>query len=236
MSKLYIPLAAATLAVATVSSLGLATDADARGGRGGHGGHFRFHHFHHSPIFRHEEPIYVYRKPRVIRVMPRVVRETPRVIKPVATPAPAVKYADDAGRLFDRSSKTWFDGTIECWKGSKGFVYRGNDWFYGNARWVQTSNGWGVSSGELPAKVDCSGVKSLAGKIKPVAAVSEAPAPIAVKPAAAPKETPTRAAQSSPATPTTTSTPKNDEATATVGDCKRFLPSLGETVSVPCTQ
>lgn len=233
MSKYRIPLVAAAVAATAVSSLAFVPDAEARGGRGGHRGHFGFHHFHaHNPIFRHEEPIYLYRKPRVI-VAPRVITVAPRKALPRAVAV--VKYADDEGRQFDRTSKTWFDGAGECWKGDKTFAYRGSDWFYGSARWVQTSSGWGVSSGDLPAKVDCGGVKAFAGKIKPVSAAPEQPAPSVVKPAAVSKEAPARAAQNAPAPPVSTAS-KVDEATANAADCKRFLPSLGETVSVPCTQ
>ena len=163
MSKL--PIALATLAIATVSTFALSTEADARGG---HRGHFRFHHIHVGPpiYHRYEEPERVYRKPRVVR--------------PAAVPAPVVKFADGEGRMFDRASKTWFDGAGSCWKGDKSFAHRGGSWFYGNARWVQTSNGWGVSSGEVPEQVDCATVKAFAGKIKPVASAPEAPAVVSL--------------------------------------------------------
>ncbi len=212
-----LPLTIASLAIATVSTIALTTAADA--GRG-HRGHFHFHHFHaHSPIFRHHEPEYVHRKPKVV--------------KPAARPAPApvVKYADSEGRRFDRASKTWFDGTNGCWKGDKTFVYRGGAWFYGNARWVQTSNGWGASSGDLPEQVDCAAVKAFAGKIKPASTGAEAPVAEGPK-AAAPKNVPARAAATQPVV----AEPKLPDATANASDCKKYLPSLGETVSVPCTQ
>ncbi|MBN9276998.1 MAG: hypothetical protein J0I57_05110 [Hyphomicrobium sp.] len=230
MSKL--PIALAALAMATVSSIPLSTEADA--GRGFRG-HFRFHHFG-PPMIRHEEPVYVYRKPRVVR-------------RPVAAPAPApvVKFADGEGRVFDRASKTWFDGSGSCWKGNKTFAYRSGAWFYGNARWVQTSNGWGVSSGEVPEQIDCADTKAFAGKIKPVAAAPEAspaeaakpvaaappaPAPVEVAKPASAKEVPARAPEPKAAR----AEPKAPETTANASDCKKYLPSLGETVSVPCTQ
>jgi hypothetical protein len=213
-----IPLALATLAIATASTIALTTAADA--GRG-HRGHFRFHHHFHAPIFRHHEPapVYVYRKPKVVKPAAAASSSVP------------VKYADGEGRQFDRASKTWFDGVNGCWKGGKTFAYRGGAWFYGNARWVQTSNGWGVSSGDLPDQVDCAEVKAFAGKIKPVSTGSEAPAAEAPKPAAA-IEAPARAAERQPEL----AQPKAPEATANASDCKKYLPSLGETVSVPCTQ
>ena len=207
MTKL--PLALATLAIATVSTIALTSAADA-----GRRGHFRFHHFHVSPVFQHQQPAYVYRKQSVA--------------KPAA---PVVKYVDGEGRQFDRASKTWFDGANGCWKGDKSFVYRGGAWFYGNARWVQTSSGWGVSSGELPDQVDCAAVKAFAGKIESASKGPEVPATDAPKPTAT-KEVPSRAAATAPSLLDS----KPSETTANASECKKYLPSLGETVSVPCNQ
>jgi hypothetical protein len=214
MTKL--PIALTALAVAAASTIALSTSADA-GGRG----HFRFHHFHFSPPLPvpPPQPAYVYRKPRVVKPVAR------------STPAPVVKYADDEGRKYDRVSKTWFDGVDSCWKGSKTFAYRSGAWFYGNARWVQTSTGWGVSSGDLPEQVDCAGVKAFASKIKPTTtAASDAPVNEAPKPDVV-KQTPARTVAPMPAAVET----KAPDATANASDCKKYLPSLGETVSVPCT-
>jgi hypothetical protein len=207
MTKL--PIALATLAIATVSTIVLTSTADA-----GRRGHFRFHHFHAAPIFLPQEPTHVYRKRRVA--------------KPAA---PVVKYVDGEGRQFDRASKTWFDGANECWKGDKSFAYRGGAWFYGNARWVQTSSGWGVSSGELPDQVDCAAVKAFAGKIEKASKGPDVPAADAPKPTAK-KDVPSRAAAAAPALSLSES--KAPEATANASDCKKYLPSLGETVSIPC--
>jgi len=212
MTKL--PLALAALAVVVASPVALSTSADA-GGRG----HFRFHHFHFSPPLPVPEPTYV--------------RRRPRVVKPVAasTRAPVVKYADGEGRQYDRISKTWFDGTDSCWKGSKGFAYRSGSWFYGTARWVQTSSGWGVSSGDLPERVDCAGVKAFAGKFKPTTAAATSPLSESPKPDVV-KQTSARTVAPTPVAAET----KAPDTTANASDCKKYLPSLGETVSVPCTQ
>ena len=207
MTKL--PLALATLAIATVSTIALTSTADAGGRR-----HFRFHHFHVSPVFQPPEPAYVHRKQSVA--------------KPAA---PVVKYADGEGRKFDRASKTWFDGANSCWKGDKSFAYRSGAWFYGTARWVQTSSGWGVSSGDPPDQVDCTAVKVFAAKIAPASKGPEASAANASKPTAT-KEVSTRAAAAAPSL----AEPKAPEATANASDCKKYLPSLGEIVSVPCNQ
>lgn len=214
MTKL--PLALTALAVAAVSTVALTTSADA-----GRRGHFRFHHFHFSPPVPVPEPVYVERHRRVVK--PAAVAKRP----PPPTP---VKFSDGEGRQYDLASKTWFDGAGSCWKGSKSFVYRSDAWFYGNARWVQTSNGWGVSSGDVPEQADCSGVKAFAGKIKPVSTASEAPPAVAPKPTVA-QPAPVRTVAPAPVA----GSPKAPDATANASDCKKYLPSLGETVSVPCT-
>ncbi len=214
MTKL--PLALTALAVAAISTVTLTTSADA-----GRRGHFRFHHFHFSPPVPVPEPVYVERRRRIVKPAPAARR----------TPAPApVKFSDGEGRQYDVASKTWFDGAGSCWKGGKSFVFRSGSWFYGNARWVQTSNGWGVSSGDLPEQVDCAGVKAFAGKIKPENTASDAP------PAAAPKQAVAQPASVRTVAPApVVEAPKTPDATANASDCKKYLPSLGETVSVPCT-
>ena len=204
------PFALASMAIAAVSTIALSTSADA-----GRRGHFRFHHFHFAPHVPAPEPVYVYRKRKIV--------------KPAARPSVPVKFADDEGRQYDRASKTWFDGVDGCWKGSKTFAFRGGAWFYGSARWVQTSNGWGVSSGDLPEQVDCASVKAFAGKIKPATNVSDAlpvEKPVVVQ----------RASAGSTADPSPAAVIKAPNTTANASDCKKYLPSLGETVSVPCTQ
>jgi hypothetical protein len=195
----------------------LTTSADA-----GHRGHFHFHHFHFSPFIRPLEPVYVPRRRRI-------VKPTVRAAKPARRRA-TVKYSDREGRRYDLACKTWFDGAASCWKGRKSFVFRSSAWFYGNARWVKTNNGWGVSSGDPPARVDCAGIKAFAGKVKPVSTASEA-APAESPKQSVAKPAPVRTVAPAPAAGST----KALEATASANGCQKYLPSLGEAVSVPCT-
>ena len=101
-----------------------------------------------------------------------------QVVKYVEKPAPAAKYSDAQGRQFDPTSKVWFDGKSQCWSGDKPFAFKSGSWFYGDARWVETSSGWGVSTGGLPQQVSCDGIKAFSAKIeqaeaKPAKTVAE---------------------------------------------------------------
>jgi hypothetical protein len=70
-----------------------------------------------------------------------------QVTKYVEKPAPGRQDCGRQGRQFDPVSKTWFDGKGQCWSGDKPFAFKTGSWFYGDARWVETSSGWGVSTG-----------------------------------------------------------------------------------------
>jgi len=70
------------------------------------------------------------------------------------------------GRQFDPTSKVWFDGKSQCWSGDKPFAFKSGSWFFGDARWVETSSGWGVSTGGLPQQVSCDGIKAFSTKIE----------------------------------------------------------------------
>ena len=103
------------------------------------GGRFRFH-FRSVPT--------VYSAPSSDEYVRR--RKTRVIVKQVAKPAAVAKYIDGQGRQFDLKSKTWFDGKSQCWSGDKPFAFKSGSWFYGDARWVETASGWGVSTGGLP--------------------------------------------------------------------------------------
>lgn len=217
-------LALATTAIAAAASSTFVTTAEAGRG-GGHRFHFRFHHFQHlhQPAYREEAEYYVRRR------RPRVIK---RVTKPVAKSArPAVaKYVDGQGRQFDLISKAWFDGKNQCWRGDRSFVFRGDSWFYGNARWVETSSGWGVSSGAVPQQVSCDGIQAFAAKMQPAQARANTPA---VEPAQVATVPATPASATAPETSARATVP---ETSANARECKKYFPSVGEMVSVPCTE
>jgi hypothetical protein len=207
-------LALAATAVAATSSAFVST-AEA-GGRGG----FRFH-FHSVPTV-YSAPSESYTPRRKTRVIVK------QVTKYVEKPAPAAKTADAQGRQFDPVSKTWFDGKGQCWSGDKPFAFKTGSWFYGDARWVETSSGWGVSTGGLPQQVSCDGIKAFSAKIEQAQAKPIEAKPAKVAEASEPKteavEKPAKVATSSTDTPAKTS------------ECKKYFPSVGEMVSVPCSE
>ena len=218
-------LALAATAIAATSSTFITTTAEA-GGRGGHRFHFRLHQFHQQQHAYRSEESYVVRRKK-----PKVIVK--QVVKYVEKPAPArPKYSDAQGRQFDSTSKVWFDGKGQCWSGDKAFAFKSGSWFYGDARWVETSSGWGVSTGGLPQQVSCDGIKAFSAKIeqaeaKPAKTVAE-PKVEKVEQAelkAEPVQKPVaRVVTSNPDTP------------AKASECKKYFPSVGEMVSVPCTE
>lgn len=215
-------LALAATAIATASSTFFISTAEA-GGR--HRFHFRLHQFHMQQHSYRNEHSYVVR-----RAKPRVIVK--KVVKYVEKPAPAAKYSDAQGRQFDPTSKVWFDGKSQCWSGDKSFSFKSGSWFYGDARWVETTSGWGVSTGGLPQQVSCDGIKAFASKIeqaeaKPAKTVAE---PKAEKVEQA--ELKTEPVQKPVARVVTS----NPDTPAKASECKKYFPSVGEMVSVPCTE
>jgi len=220
----HFTLALAATAIAAASSTLITTTAEA-GGRGGHRMHFRLHHFAlQQRAYRSEEQYVVRRrKPKVI---------VKQVVKYVEKPAPAAKYSDAQGRQFDPTSKVWFDGKSQCWSGDKSFSFKSGSWFYGDARWVETTSGWGVSTGGLPQQVSCDGIKAFSSKIEQAEA----------KPAKAVSEPKTEKVEQAELKPEPVQKPvarvvtSNTETPAKTSECKKYFPSVGEMVSVPCTE
>jgi hypothetical protein len=215
-------LALATTAIAAAASSTLVTTAEA-GGRGGHGFHFRLHQFANQSAYRDEDDYYIRRRKKV--VVKQVVKY---VEKPAPKPAAVVaRYVDGQGRQFDLTSKVWFDGKSQCWQGDKAFVFKSGAWSYGDARWIESSAGWGVSSGEVPQQVSCDGIKAFSAKIeqaqaKPAKSVVEPKVEKVEQAEVKPVEKPAKVATSS------------TETAAKTSDCKKYFPSVGEMVSVPC--
>jgi hypothetical protein len=223
-----IALASATLAVS--SSAFLATDAEA----GRRGGGFRFHFGHHrtwTPTFEknHEyEPKVIYR--RVIEK--RVIQKKPAA---VAATAAAAKHADDKGREFDQASKVWFDGSGKCWSGKESFSYKSGVWFYGSARWYEAKGEWKTNAAEQPMPIDCEASPKFAGAMKPAAekksAGGEGDKGTKVTEQATAKTQPV------PAATVKTAVQKVSDKAADApkaAECKKYFPSVGEVLTVPC--
>jgi len=217
-------LALAATTIAAASSTFIPTTAEA-GGRGGHGFHFRLHQFQLQQNAYRSEESYVVRRRK-----PKVVVK--QVVKYVEKPAPAAKYSDAQGRQFDPTSKVWFDGKSQCWSGDKPFAFKSGSWFFGDARWVETSSGWGVSTGGLPQQVSCDGIKAFSTKIEQAEAK---PAKSTVEPKVEKveqAELKTEPVQKPVARVVTS----NPDTPVKVSECKKYFPSVGEMVSVPCAE
>jgi hypothetical protein len=216
---------AACAALAAVMST--APVVHAKGGGGGHhsggGGGMKFssgssQHHYHFRAFRRDTiaaPSYNAEESRVRR------------IKPAAAPAdkaPVVKYADGKGRVYDPGSKAWCDGNKNCWTGPLAWTFKDGNWFYGSSRWYEADGTWRTDATEAPRAVDCETIPAFA-TLKPTTELEVARRETENSGVA--KEAGTAAS------PTKAGTAPVSTATKP-GDCKRYFPSIGGMVSVPC--
>jgi hypothetical protein len=151
---------------------------------------------------------------------------------------PQVKFADGFGRQFDPASKVWFDGKSQCWFGKEQFTFKDGDWFYGAKEWAEFKGAWKVASGGSPELVSCESVPSFAAKATSIAAKAAAqkaenadkgatrqPAPVTPSPAKIKTaEGETAVTAQKPVTP------------AASAECKKYFPSIGQMLSVPCAE
>jgi hypothetical protein len=224
MSKVNKPLVIVGSAVLAVAMTTLVSTAEA--GKH-HGGGFRFHHRH------------VYIAP--------VYTETYRVVrKPVVQEKVAViRYADGMGRVYDLASKVWHDGQNHCWSGKLAWTFKNGSWFYGSYSWSEADGTWRTSSPEAPRSVACETVPAFAGKFTPTVGLANGQKEFARnsekgesgEPRMAPKivAPPVKTAEKAPSEePTQLALPADGNATR-AGQCKKYFPSVGEMLPVPCT-
>ena len=57
--------------------------------------------------------------------------------QPEKKAVPLVKFADGTGRQFDPASKVWFDGKSQCFSGKQQFTFKNDAWFYGSSKWTE---------------------------------------------------------------------------------------------------
>ena len=185
-------------------------------------------------------------------------KPAPKVEPAKAEPAPVRFGFDGKGRMFDPVQQAWFDGKGQCWKGDAGWAFVDGKWEYGKSQWSEVNGFWKASSGKQPQTVECATITAFATKVAPVqtAAVPApvtvpaattpavtAPAPQAAIPATA--QSAQKVADSKPVTSPVTSindlpnaganTAKQASSSSAL-ECRKFLPSTGTTVSVPCTE
>lgn len=223
MNKLI--LAAATAAtVLGAGSTAFAPEAEA-GFRIGFG--FRPHFF--RPHFHSPAPRYYEREEREYHIKRRSVRSKPQ---PEKKAVPLVKFADGEGRQFDPASKVWFDGKSQCFSGKHQFTFKSNTWYFGSAKWTETNGIWQTTSDEAPELVSCESVPSFAAKANAYTSrtanqgeSSKGAADQPVKTPAAPAKIKT--AEGSAIGETAKSAPAPTE-------CKKYFPSIGQMLLVPC--
>lgn len=168
---------------------------------------------------------------------------------PKAEPAPVRFAFDGQGRIFDPVQQAWFDGKGQCWTGAAGWSFVNGTWEYGKSRWSEVNGFWKASSGKQPQTIECATITAFAPKVAPVQTAA-IPAPVttpvtepAAKPAIPPAaQSAQKAADRKPVASSLTTSIQdlpNAGKTAATGaplECRKFLPSTGTTVSVPCTE
>jgi cell envelope opacity-associated protein A len=131
----------------------------------------------------------------------------------------------------------------QCWSGKEQFTFKNGDWSYGKKEWAESRGAWKVSSGDAPELVSCESVPSFSAKANAIATktatqtskiqkadnadkgATSQPAPVTPSPAKIKTaESDTAAVAQKPVTP------------AASAECKKYFASVGQMISVPCTE
>lgn len=222
MNKTMLIVASAVVAAATTWVP--AAQAKGGGGGGGHhsGGGMKFSsapsNHHHHRVFRRDSYVASGYKAEEAR---------DKRAKLVALPAAAIiRYADGKGRVYDLASKAWCDGNNHCWTGKYAWTFKDGTWFYGSNRWYEADGTWRTDAAEAPTVVDCETLPAFA-KLKPTTELQIVSRPDDDQTGQS-KDTP----QAAPPIKTVEKAPAGPGAKPT--DCKKYFPSVGETLPVPC--
>lgn len=219
MNKLI--LAAATAATVLGAGTTLYAPTAEAGMRFGIGFHPIFRpHFHKPHSYYHapdRDEVHSRRRSRTVTAKKKKV-------------APLVKFADGAGRQFDPASNVWFDGKSRCYFGEEQFTFKNNAWYYGSSKWTEKNGVWKTNADEAPELVSCESVPSFAAKANANAAKS---ASESSKGAAEEPKTP---AQTAPKIKTAEGTiePETAKSAPERTECKKYFPSIGQMLIVPC--
>ena len=166
---------------------------------------------------------------------------TEKVVKKVV---PMVKFADGEGRQFDPSSKVWFDGKSQCWSGQEQFTFKNDDWSYGKKEWTESNGSWKVASGDAPELVSCESVPSFSAKANAFATKTATQTSKIEKADNADKGATSQPAPVTPS-PAKIKTAEGDASAiaqkpvttpAASAECKKYFPSVGQMISVPCAE
>jgi hypothetical protein len=202
--------------------------------------------FGHRQVFR---PHFYTPPPRVYRTDDEDERRirryrAARQSKPEKKVVPLVKFADGEGRQFDPASKVWFDGKSQCWSGKEQFTFKNGDWSYGKKEWAESKGSWKVASGDSPELVSCESVPSFAAKANAIATKTAAQTGKLEKAENADKGTTSQPAPATTSGPAKIKTAEGDASaiaqkpvtTPASAECKKYFPSVGQMISVPCTE
>jgi hypothetical protein len=151
--------------------------------------------------------------------------------QPEKKAVPLVKFADGSGRQFDPASKVWFDGKSQCFSGKEQFTFKSNAWFYGKAKWAESNGIWQTNSPDAPELVSCQSVPSFAAKASAFATQTASQSENSKGAAEQPKTPPATVPKIKTAEGTTSEPAK---AAPAVTECKKYFPSIGQLVVVPC--
>ena len=217
MNKSMLIVATAVVAAATT----WVPAAQAKGGGGGGGG-MKFAsgpaHHNHYRVFRRDSYVASGYK----------AEETRERRAKLATPPAAslIRYADGKGRVYDLASKAWCDGNNHCWTGKNAWTFKDGAWFYGNNRWYEADGTWRTDATEAPAIVDCETLPVFA-KVKPTTE-QQVVSRLDEDQTGQPKDT----REAAPPIKTVETAPADPGAKPT--ECRKYFPSVGETLPVPC--
>jgi hypothetical protein len=188
---------------------------------------FRHHvfrpHFHTPPTYyraQDEEKLYIQRR--------KALRSKAQPEKK-AVPA-LVKFADGTGRQFDPASNVWFDGKSQCFSGKQQFTFKSNAWFYGGSKWTETNGIWRTTSAEAPELVSCESVPAFAAKANAFNSKMASQGDTSKGASEQPK-TP---AAPAPKIKTAEGTGSLERSAPTQTECKKYFPSIGQMLVVPC--
>ena len=134
-------------------------------------------------------------------------------------------------------SKVWYDGQNHCWTGKLAWTFKNGSWFYGSYRWSEIDGTWRTSAPEAPTSVDCETVPAFAGKICPQSSQANGQKEFAAeaerrrpKTLATAREDRRKAAAEESAQ----LAPPADGNAVRASECKKYFPSVGEMLPVPC--
>lgn len=193
-----------------------------------------------SPSRSYQAPSYHRPRREIHVVQPRATQPSAPTQKAEAAP----RIADGKGREFDAASKVWFDGKDRCFSGQQAFTFKAGSWFYGTSKWYEADGSWQTDAAVAPIAVNCGSAPVFAARVKPAAPQPGSPSKDtqysesrgnASGGTAQPEVPPTKMAEI-PAEPPAKGAPRTDFAPAKSPECKKYFPSVGGMMNVPCEQ